>query len=159
MLAYNAARDQATSWESDAQLVQASATWPQGASLEEMLAGMAIWDFTFLSPSSGAAAIISVTEDEARVIGERSVPQELALQDVSGWQVDSPDAIARLMQEGGETFLRDAGATTMTASLSLTTERGHIEWFVSLISRYRGDSFSVRVNASNGEVTAVETAP
>ena len=156
LLAFSSARTAAQSWQPDAQLVQAAATWTQGASREELLSGMATWDFTFISPAAGAMAVISVIEDEARIVAERSVAQEPVMQDVSGWQVDSPDAIARMMQEGGEAFLRGAGTTTMTASLSTATEHGQIEWFVSLISKYRGDSFTARLNADSGEIIAVE---
>lgn len=158
LLAFSAARAEAQSWQPDAQLVQAAATWTQGASREDLVKGTATWDFTFYSPAAGAVAVISVIEDEPRLITERAVSQALTLPDISGWRLDSPDAVARALQQGGEDFMRSAGATTMTASLSTARTEGKIEWFISLISKYSGDSFTMRLDASNGELLAVESS-
>lgn len=157
ILSYSIARAAARDWQPDARLARASATWTQGASREELLSGRATWDFTFFSTGAGTMAIISVIEEEAVLITEQAVDQEPALADVSGWQVDSPDAVTRLMQEGGEAFLRGAGVTTLTATLNAARENGQIEWFLSLIPEYSGESLTMRINASNGEATVVES--
>lgn len=159
LLAFSTARAAAQAWQPDAQLAHAAATWTQGARKEDLLTGMATWDFTFVSPAAGALTVVSVIEDEAKLIAERSIAEAPALQDVSGWRIDSPRAVAQLMEAGGEAFLLGSGTTTMTASLSTAQENGQIEWFISLISKYTGDSFTVRLNATSGDLIAVETAP
>lgn len=159
LLAYSSAQTEALAWQPDARLVQAEATWTQGASGEDLLNGKATWNFTFDSPSAGAFVIISVIDDEARLIAENSSAQAINVHEVSGWQVDSPQAVARMMQEGGEAFLRNAGVTTMTASLSTARAEDKIEWFVSLISMYTGNSFNARIDATSGDIIAVETTP
>lgn len=157
MLSFSVAQATAREWQRDARLARASAVWAQGASREDMLNGRATWDFTFLSPEAGSMALISVVEDQAKFMSEQTANQVPALADVSGWQVDSPDAVARVMEEGGEAFLRSAGASTMTATLNTAAENGRIEWFISLISKYSGESFTMRINASSGEATMVES--
>lgn len=157
LLAFSSAQAEALAWQPDARLIQASATWSQGASSDDLLKGTATWDFTFDSPAAGAAVIISVIENEARIIIERQVTQELNVRDVSGWQVDSPQAVALMMQAGGEVFLRGAGATTMTASLSTAGTEGRVEWFVSLISMYTAGSFNARIDATSGDIIAIES--
>lgn len=159
LLAHSSAQVEALAWQPDARLVQAEATWTQGASDEDLLNGKATWNFTFDSPAAGAFVIISVIENEARLIAENSSTQEISVREVSGWQIDSPEAVARMMQEGGEAFLRNAGTTTMTASLSTARAEDRIEWFVSLISMYTGDSFNARIDATSGDVVAIETTP
>lgn len=157
LLAFTTAQVKAQSWQSDAVLVQASATWTQGAPRDDLLNGMATWDFTFMSPSAGAVAIFSVVDEEVKLIAENDLQQELTLQDVSGWRLDSPQAIARMMEEGGASFLGGAGTSTMTASLHTGRHPDKIEWFISLISKYSGESFTARIDATSGDVLAVET--
>lgn len=158
LLAFSSAQAEAQAWQPDAQLVQASATWTQGAGREDLLSGRATWDFTFISPSADATAVFSVIEDEPQLIAENDLQRDVAVQDVSGWRLDSPDAIARVMEEGGEAFLRGAGTTTMKASLDTARHPDKIEWFISLISKYSGNSFTARIDATSGDVLAIETS-
>ena len=156
LLAFSSAQAEARAWQPDARLVSATATWTQGASREDLLSGMATWDFTFESPGAGTVAILTVIEGDARLINERPASQTISVQDVSGWRVDSPAAVARAMQEGGEAFLNRAGVTTLTASLSTARTEDRIEWLVSLISKYTGDAFTVRIDATSGDVIAAD---
>ncbi len=157
LAAFDKARQEAGRWQADAQLVQTSATWTQGAAIEDLSKGVATWDFTFFSPAAASLAVITVIEDDARIMTERSAAQTIVTQDVGQWRLDSPEAVARTLQEGGEAFLRSAGVSTMTASLSTAGSEGHIEWFVSLLSKQTGESFTVRLDASNGDILAVES--
>lgn len=156
LLAFTTAQTEARTWQSDAALVQASATWTQGAPREDLLSGMATWDFTFISPSAGAVAVFSVVDEDAQLIAENELQREVTVQDVSSWRLDSPQAIARVMEEGGEAFLGGAGTSTMTASLHTGRHPDKIEWFISLISKYSGESFTARIDATSGDVLAIE---
>ncbi len=80
LLAFSSAEAEARAWQPDARLVQASATWTQGAGREDLLSGRASWDFTFISPSAGATAVFSVIEDEPQLIAENDLQREVAVQ-------------------------------------------------------------------------------
>jgi hypothetical protein len=158
LIAFNKARDAANLQQEDAQLVKASATWPLGASREDLVSGEAIWNFTFYSRATNQAIVISVIENEAQVIQERNVATSPTLHDASGWQIDSSDAVRHALTAGGDDLLQDGGSTTLTASLTTTTDTEQIQWFISLISKYTGKSFTVRLDANSGEILSVEEA-
>ncbi len=159
LLAFVMARDAAHSRQEDAQLVRASATWPLGASRDEMARGEADWNFSFFSPASNSVIVITVIGDQAQVIQERDAPTSLQLHTSAGWQVDSHQAVRNALSAGGDGFLLEGGSTTLTASLTTTTDTEHIEWFISFISRYTGKSFTVRLDANSGNILSIEEAP
>lgn len=158
LLAFSSAQAAALDWHPDARLVEANATWGQEADRQQLSSGKGDWTFTFESPSSEAVAIFSVLDNEARLLTEYASTQQIELLDVTGWQVDSPEAVARMLEEGGDTFMRTAGTTTMTASLTTASQDGRIVWFISLIAMDSGDAFSIRMDATSGETINIEDA-
>ncbi|MCB8979550.1 MAG: hypothetical protein H6657_19240 [Ardenticatenaceae bacterium] len=65
IVAYASALKAAQAWQTDAQLMQAQATWPQGSTPDQLLRGEESWGFTFYSPSSQRIGVFSVVEDNA----------------------------------------------------------------------------------------------
>ena len=156
IVAYATAQNTAVAWQPDAQLLNAQATWPQGATAEKLLEGEESWGFTFYSPSAQRIAVFSVVEDEASLVSEGEHRQTEPLLSASGWNLDSRDAIETFMSGGGRTFLADRGVSTMTMALlaSDTEGNGRLEWQISLFSLQNGQAFTMRLDATSGEVLA-----
>ena len=153
-VAFAAAQRAAAEWQSDAQLLNASATWPQGASAQELLGGASSWGFTFFAPGAGRVAAISVVDDEASVISEGPHQQETPLLDAGGWNVDSREVVETVLSEGGAGFVDQEGITVLTMALSAddADQNGRMEWLASLSAPQSGRALILRIDATSGEV-------
>ncbi len=154
IIAYAAAQKTAVAWQADAQLLNAQATWPQGATVEHLRQGKTSWGFTFYSPNAQQISLISVVEDEASLISQGEHQQTDPLLSASGWNLDSHDAIETFLAGGGRTFLADGGVSTLTmALLASDSERnGRLEWQLSLFSLQTGQAFTMRLDATSGDI-------
>jgi len=153
-VAYAAAQQAANAWQSDAQLLSASATWPQGAGADELLDGASSWGFTFYAPAAGRVAVISVVDNEASVVSEGPHQPETPPLDASGWNVDSREIVETALSEGGRAFIDAEGVTVLTMALSADNagQDGRIEWLASLIAPQSGRTLILRIDATSGEV-------
>ena len=153
-VAYAAAQNAAQAWQADAQLLNATATWPQGATAQQLVDGETSWSFTFYSPSAQETALISVVEDEATLISTAAHTQENPVLNVSGWNLDSQEVIRSLLQEGGNDFINQEQVTTLTTALFAEDQEqnGRIEWQASLISLANGRALTLRIDATSGEI-------
>lgn len=159
IVAYASALQTAQAWQADAQLMQAQATWPQGANADQLLQGEESWGFTFYAPSAQRMGVFSVVEDTATLVSEGDYEQTDPLLSASGWNLDSKDAIEIFLAGGGSTFLAEQGVSTMTMAL-LASDReanGRLEWQIALFSLQTGQAFTMRLDATSGEV--LETNP
>ncbi|WP_420642331.1 hypothetical protein [Candidatus Leptofilum sp.] len=156
VIAYAVAQNKATAWQTDAQLLSAQATWPQGASAQALLQGEESWGFTFYSPAAQKIAVFSVVEDDASLVAEGDHQQTDPVLSTSGWNLDSRDAIQIFINKGGQAFLAEQGVSAMTMSLlaSDTEENGRLEWLISLFSLQTGQSLTMRLDATSGELLA-----
>lgn len=159
IVAYASALKAAQAWQTDAQLMQAQATWPQGSTPDQLLRGEESWGFTFYSPSSQRIGVFSVVEDNASLVSEGEHEQTDPLLSASGWNLDSKDAIEIFLAGGGRTFLAEQGVSTMTMALMASDieVNGRLEWQVALFSLQTGQAFTMRLDATSGEV--LETNP
>lgn len=159
-LAFVAARREAVAWQADAQLLNASATFPQGATAQALLSGETTWGFTFYSPQAGKSASISVVEDQAQLVGEGGGQGYLPL-DVTGWDVDSDEAIRLLLESGGVQFINEEGITILTMALFADNqnETNQIEWLVTLIAPQSGRTLDLRLFAHSGEIIEITKLP
>ena len=155
-LAFVAAQSVADSWQSDAALLNASATWPQGASTKQLLDGETTWSFTFYSPATGSTALISVVENNATLLSAGRYELTTPLLAASGWQLDSKDAIEQFLAEGGESFINNNGVTNLTMMLSTSSETGRIEWLVSLFGTQTLRSLTMQLDATSGEILTLD---
>lgn len=156
IVAYAAAQNAAIAWQADAQLLTAQATWPQGSTAEYLLKGEESWGFTFYSPSAQRIAVFSVVEDTASLVSEGEHQQTDPLLSASGWNLDSQEAIQTFLGQGGRTFLAEQGVSTMTMALLASDQEGNgrLEWQISLFSLQSGQAFTMRLDATSGEVLA-----
>ena len=160
-LAFVAARRAATEWQVDAELLNGTATWPQGAPANDLLSGETTWGFSFYSSQTGNSASFSVVDNEAQLIGTSNVTQPYTPLDITGWQVDSDEAIRQLLDSGGFQFIEDEGITILTMALLADnqSQTGQLEWIVSLIGTENGRLLDMRINAHSGELLELTSLP
>lgn len=153
-VAYAAAQSVAGNWQNDAQLLNASATWPQGAAAQELQSGASSWGFTFYSPGSGQVAAVAVVEDEASLVSEAPHAQETPPLDASGWRVDSHEVVQTVLDEGGAAFIDREGVTVLTMGLTADNAAGdgRIRWIATLFAPQSGRALTIQVDATSGEI-------
>jgi hypothetical protein len=154
IVAYAQAQNAAAAWQADAQIMTAQATWPQGATAEQLRQGQESWGFTFYSPAAQQIGIFSVVADQVMFVSEGEHQQTDPLLSASGWNLDSQDAIETFMAGGGGRFLAEGGVSTLTMALlaSDTEGNGRLEWQISLVSLQTGQAFIMRLDATSGEI-------
>lgn len=157
LVAYAIAQRALQDWHSDAVLLNASATWPRSANANELGQGLANWAYTFYSPSNNSITLVSVRGDDAKRLSESVYSQPAAPLDAGGWRLDSQQAMQLFLNNGGAQFLQEQGASTLL--MQLTTSEAQVTWFLSLYAEGNGRSYSMRINATTGDVLQVETAP
>ena len=153
------AQQAATTWQADAQLIKTTATWPQGLTKEDISSGRAAWSFTFYSPSSQTIAVLSIVDNQATLVSDNKVNRALDPRADIDWRIDSPEAIHRMLSEGGDTFLQGERITTLIMTLTTDNTSGRIEWFISLFAQQTGRSFTMTLDATSGEVIQVIQGP
>lgn len=158
-IAYVAAQQAGRQWQEDAVLVRAEATWPRDTGVEDLQVGAANWAYTFYSPAAGRTALVTVQDGEASLLSESEGKVNQPLANVTGWNVDSQQALTQFLEAGGSAFMREARTTTAIMELSLANENQRPEWFMSLFANRSGRSFNMRLDASTGEVLEVERLP
>ncbi len=151
-LAFVAAQRTAVSWQSDATLLNASATWPQGATAVDLRSGEATWGFTFYSPATAQMSLISVIENKATIIiqGPSDVPAYLI--NHTSWNLDSNEAIDLFLQQGGAEFMNTEGVTALTMTLAIDEENGRIQWIVQLAAAQSLRTLTMNMDATSGEI-------
>jgi hypothetical protein len=160
-LAFVAARRVATAWQPDAKLLNATATWPQGATVDDLLTGETTWGFTFYSAESGNSATISVIENNAQLVTQGNAGNSYTPLDITGWDMDSDEAIRELLNSGGAQLINEEGITILTMALLADNlnQTNQLEWLVSLIATQSGRTVDLRINAHSGEVLEISQTP
>lgn len=152
------AQQVAQGWQPDAKLYRATATWP-GVTVATAQTGATTWDFTYYSPGQTAVSAISVIENQATLLQNSASDNPLAPLDVAGWKINSPEAVVSLLREGGQSFIEQEGLVTLIMTLTTDNGNGRIEWFLSLFGDQTGNSFTIRLDATSGEVLEIIQAP
>lgn len=155
-IAFATAQQAAARWQSDAILLNASSTWPQGASRQDLIDGETSWGFTFYSPSSEEIALFSAIDGQANLVSASKNPQEGQPMQVTAWKLDSRDAIQQFFDSGGSMFAETQGITILTMMLSLDNQDGRIEWLISLFATETGNSLTMRIDATSGEILNID---
>jgi hypothetical protein len=151
--AFVMAEPKALEWQPDAVLVNASATWPQGAQPDYIKQGTAEWGFTFHSPATQSNAVVTIINGQPVLIPGES-KDKLQLLQTSSWQLDSREVVTQFLTEGGKTFMDSEGINilSMTFSANNPNGNGRLEWLISAFATQTGHSFSMRVDAASGEI-------
>ncbi|MCB8966147.1 MAG: hypothetical protein H6660_04555 [Ardenticatenaceae bacterium] len=158
-IAYAFAQRSVADWYADAVLLDASTTWPQGATETDLRTGIANWGYTFYSPEAGTATLVTVTGDTSQRISESAYTPPASITDAGAWLLDSQQAVQIFLDNGGGAFMRDNGITTLIMQLTTSNPSERMEWFASLISNENGRSYSMRIDATSGDVLETIDTP
>jgi hypothetical protein len=149
--AYALALSEARSWQNDAQLVSATASWANVGSEEQLLQDVA-WGFTFLSAQSAETQIISVTRLGAERVREMRSSSAVRTADVASWQVDSPEVVSLFLEHGGRDFVNQHPGATISLRLGPEEENARLVWLAIGIHSVDKSTMVLEVDASTGEV-------
>ncbi|MEW5987034.1 MAG: hypothetical protein AB1791_10410 [Chloroflexota bacterium] len=152
-MAYGVAQAKARQWQADATLLMVTGTADAGDSARP--SAISTWGYLYYSPAARSAVAISVVENRAALVTQGVPAGPLAPLDASGWRIDSPAAVEKLLAAGGAEFIGQEESATLFMTLTTNNESGRIEWFLSLINNQSGRSFTVRLDASTGEILEV----
>ena len=159
IIAYAAAQQTAVSWQPDAVLLNTSGNWPHGVSPQALHNGETSWVFTFYSPTTGKISGISVLDNEAKQITEGTYQPQNNLIQAGSWRINSHQAMQMFLAEGGEDFIQQEGATTVTMNFTTDNPTGQLEWNIITFSPKTGHLFSIQINANSGQIIASNSIP
>jgi hypothetical protein len=145
--AYNLALPVARNWSGDAALLSASAGWQPEVDFTN---GRASWTMIFYSAAESATSLISVTNARAQLVRTTPLFDPLQPGDVSGWQVDSPEAISSLLQIGAEDFMTIHAKVNLLLTLDV---QGTPTWKSTFLDTATKESYSLNITADTGEFT------
>jgi hypothetical protein len=145
---YLSADQAARSWQGDAQLVSATASW--SFAQEDDLSGPVDWTFQFYSPGTQQLFVVSVSEETATPITNMLSPYELPVVAIENWRIDSHEALGVWLTEGGAAFLKGYSVVDVSARLRHSQE-GRLEWSVAGVVRDSQLFHLVQVDASSGK--------
>ena len=160
-VAYAKAQQTAADWQPDAQLLNARATWPQGANVEQLREGDATWGFTFYSPAAGQISTISVVEEDVSVVSQGDHQPDNSILEATGWNIDSNEVIELFLKEGGRQFLDAEGVTTLAMILHADDldADGRMKWELNMINLQNGRGLKMQIDATSGEILENRTVP
>jgi hypothetical protein len=144
--AYTIAEPVAKAWAGDAALVtmMGSQAVEPGAPLV-----VASWSLIFYSPSSQATALISVVGDQATVISTRRNSPQRRPGNIEAWTLSSQAVIEQTLQAGGQDFIRQEGATSLSLLLNVEEQ---VVWKSTLAAPETGKTLSLWIDAHQGEL-------
>ena len=153
LTSYQMAQPAAQQWASDAKLLNARAAWPEGDRFDPKAAA---WNFVFYSPGQSATALFTVSQDEATLISNRETDRRLDISATIGWQVDSPQIVSTVMENGGREFLAQHEQGKLTLTLDTNDQ---FVWRARLINTDVPASLTLQVDPASGEVISREESP
>jgi hypothetical protein len=144
--AYDSALPVARRWASDAELLSASATWPDS---DEFKPEAASWSLLFFSQGERGTALIAVADGQATLVSAQQQDDSFAPAPLASWQIDSEAATERALLLGGRQFVAEQGAATLVLTLHMDNRAS---WQAFFIQAEAGRTFSVQLDAATGEV-------
>jgi hypothetical protein len=151
---YPAAEALARAWEPDAQLVGANASW--SATAVNLVGNPTDWSFRFYSPARQRLYLAGVERD-GQAIGvphfrkETSPPRTI---NPEAWVVDSPQALARWLDNGGAEWLGRNPGADVTIQLSVDTASGGPTWIINGVGGSEGAPPALKVDAATGQASS-----
>ena len=146
---YPRADQAARSWQADAQLVSATASW-SFARVDDFSQPID-WTFQFYSPGTGQLYVVSVDEAQALPITSQLSPYSLPAVSPEAWRVDSQEGLSTWLNQGGAAFLKAHSVVDVSARLHHSAD-GRLVWSVVGMVRDSQVFHLVRVDAESGQV-------
>jgi len=150
-IGFGLARAQTSSWQPDASLLSASATWSNVSSLDEIRAGRTDWTYTFYSPAAQTVGVVTVVDGQAALGATNALARTVQPIVLDNWQLDSAEVVELLLAAGAERFFQQLNNLTLTMSLT-NNPNGQPEWFISLVTNDGQRSLTLLVDAGSGAV-------
>ncbi len=139
----------ALSWQPDAQLVGATASW-QLASGERLTLSRPAWSFSFYSPSTRQVQVVMVDRNGAQAGPQQRV--DTALQHVSlDWSLDGDDLLLTFLSHGGEGFLGAHPKANIHLQLQ-GEDTNRSTWYIIAVDPAARQSLIVGVDALSRQV-------
>jgi hypothetical protein len=149
---YLRADQAARTWQGDAQLVSATATW--GFAEIDDLSAPVDWTYQFFSPDTQQLYVVNVGEDRATPLVGSLSPYKLPTIAPGRWRADSHEALSAWLNEGGASFLDSHSVVDVNARVR-QVEQGRIEWSVVGVARDQNEQHVVVMDAETGSVRGV----
>lgn len=146
---YLRADQAARSWQEDALLVSATASWPF-VKVSDLSAPID-WTFQFFSPGTQYLYVVNLSETESTPIVETFSPYEVQTIAIDRWRIDSPQALGTWLSNGGEDLINRYSVVDVSARLRFA-EDGRLIWSVVGVVRDSQTIHLVKVDAESGEV-------
>ena len=146
---YPRADQAARTWQGDALLVSATASWPFARIGE--LDDPVDWTFQFYSPGTRQLYVVNVGETAVAPIVSTLSPYELPTVSMDRWRLDSHEALSTWLNYGGANFLHRYSVVDVSARLR-HAEDGRLEWSVVGMVDDSQTFHLVRIDAASGEV-------
>jgi hypothetical protein len=148
---YPAAVSEAQSWQSESQLVSATASWSNVRGGEDLREAPA-WGFTFLSPQTRKIRVVSVTPDGAEHVQTADAGPRTRGVEVSAWQVDSSEVVEIFLNNGGSGFLDQHPGATVSLRVGLEEDSDRLVWYAMGIHSAERATLVIAVDATTGEL-------
>jgi hypothetical protein len=148
---YQAAQQQGLAWAGDAQLVSASANWPNVTALDQV--GQPVeWSYRFYSPAKERLFIVKIALDNQVTTIEPPVKITVPPGSFSAdrWLVDSPTALALWLDYGGAELLRRNPGLEVLIQLRHLKNYDSPVWMVAGLDKRTQDIHIVVVDAAEG---------
>ena len=156
---YPLAEAEARHWSADAQLISASANWPNVIN-QEQIGQPGQWTYRFYSPGKERLFIVKVEADGQTQTVEHVVQITLpppALQ-VSDWLIDSPAALARWLDYGGADLVRRNPGLEVFVQLRALDNHPNPVWAVIGADKRTQDILTVVIDTNDGAVLATTSS-
>ncbi len=146
---YPRADQAARTWQGDALLAAATASW-SFAQIEHLEAAND-WTLQFYSPSTQQIQVLTASEEQVLPIVSSLSPYELSTVEMEEWRVDSHQALSTWLNAGGAAFLDRYSIVDISARLGFSKEK-RLEWSVVGVVRDSQTFHQVRIDATSGDV-------
>ena len=154
---FQLAQAEAVAWAADAQLVAASANWPQVLRVDEVGAATR-WTYRFHSPKKRRLYIVVVEPDGVTRTVEHAVRVTLPPRPISpsSWAIDSPAALARWLDAGGAELLRTNPGLEIVAQLRTVSYSADPVWMVIGLDSRTDDLLIVPIDGRQGQILPLD---
>jgi len=149
--AYPQALQEAQTWQPDADLVSASASWRE-VTAEQLLEEDASWGFTFFSAQTRQIRVVAVNREGAKGAENVDVPPTVRTVDTASWQLDSPEVLRLFLDHGGRDFLAQHPGATVSLRLGLEEGGERLVWHAFGIYSTDRSTITLSVDANSGDV-------
>ncbi len=148
---YPAAITEAQDWQTDVQLVSATASWSNVESEDDLQQAVA-WGYSFLSPQTRQVRVISVTPDGSEQAQTLDATAKTRGVDAGLWQVDSEQVLRLFLDNGGRDFMAQHPGATITLRVGLDESGERLLWYAMGIYSPERATLVVTVDATTGEL-------